>query len=87
MRTVLLSLALVTLVVMPVSAATEAEQCDMAATQIDKEYGKRFDKTAAQVRSMAAQAKALHKQGKHTEALKVYEAAAKEGNVHLMHAK
>jgi hypothetical protein len=36
---------------------------------------------------MAAQAKALHKQGKHTDALKVYDAAAKEGDVHLMHAK
>jgi basic membrane lipoprotein Med (substrate-binding protein (PBP1-ABC) superfamily) len=87
MRTLLLSLAFVALVAMPVSAASEAEQCDMAATQIDKEYGKRFDKKAAEVRSMEAQARSLQKQGKHAEALKVYEAAAKSGDIHLMHAK
>ena len=87
MRTVLLSLALVAVVVMPVSAATEAEECEMAATQIDREFGKRFDKKAAEVRSMAFQARSLQKQGKHAEALKVYEAAAKTGGVQLKRAK
>jgi hypothetical protein len=87
MQILLLSLALVTLVVMPVSAGTDAEQCNMAAKQIDKEYGKRFDKKAAQVRSIQAQARSLEKQGKHSEALKVYQAAAKAGDIQLMPAK
>lgn len=87
MRTLLLSLALVALVAMPVSAFTEAEQCDMASRQIDKEFGKRFDKKAAEVRTMAAQARMLQKQGKHAEALKAYEAAAKAGDIQLTHAK
>jgi hypothetical protein len=87
MRTVLLSLALVVLVAMPVAAATEAEECDMAATQIDREYGKRFDKKAAEVRSMASHARSLQKQGKHAEALKMYEAAAKAGDLQLKRAK
>ena len=87
MRMLLLSLALVSLMVMPVMAATEAEQCDMASKQIDKEFGKRFDKKAAEVRSMTAHARSLQKQGKHAEALKEYEAAAKAGNIQLTNAK
>jgi hypothetical protein len=87
MRTLLLSLALVALVALPVCAATEAEQCNMASMEIDKTFGKRFDKQAANVRTLQAQAKKLQAQGKHADALKVYEAAAKEGGLHLNHAK
>jgi hypothetical protein len=87
MRTILLTLALVALVALPVCAATEAEQCNMVSMEIDKSFGKRFDKQAANVRSMQGQAKKLQAQGKHADALKVYEAAAKEGGLQLKHAK
>jgi hypothetical protein len=87
MRAILLGLSLVALVALPVCAATEAEQCNMVSAEIDKAYGKRFDKQASSVRSKQAHAKKLQAQGKHGEALKVYEAAAKEGGLHVMPAK
>jgi hypothetical protein len=87
MRTILLSLALVALVALPAYAATEAEQCNTVSKEIDKAFGKRFDKQASSVRSKQAQAKKLQAQGKHGDALKVYEAAAKEGGLHVMPAK
>jgi hypothetical protein len=87
MRTLLLAFAFVALVALPVCAGTEVEQCDMASTQIDKEYGKRFDRQAASVRSMQTQARKLQAQGKHADALKVYEAAAKEGGLQLKYVK
>ncbi len=87
MRTILLTLALVAMVATPVAAASDAERCDMAQLQIDRAYGKRFDKQAAQVRTQQVQAQRLHKQGKHSDALKVYEAAAKTGGVTLTYPK
>jgi hypothetical protein len=85
MRTILLGLALLVLFAVPVIAETASEQCEIASMQIDRAFGKRFDRQAAQVRSMATQARSLQKQGKHAEALKVYEAAAKAGNIQLTH--
>lgn len=64
-----------------------AFECPKLQAQIDKEYGKRFDRTASTVRTMAEQATALHKAGKNTESQKMCEAAAKEAGLKLSEAK
>ena len=83
MKAILLSLALLGVL----ASAAGASECPMLQAQIDKEYGKRFDKTATGVRSMAAQAWALHRAGKHAESEKMYDEAAKAGGMKLMHKK
>lgn len=76
---------LVVMCVWPLSAS--AFQCPKLQAQIDKEFGKRFDRTASGVRSTAAQAAALHRAGKHDESVKAYEEAAKAGGLKLSEAK
>lgn len=73
--------ALVVMCAWPLSAS--ASQCPKLGAQIDKELGKRFDKTASGARTMAAQASALHRAGKHAESEKMYQEAAKAGGVKL----
>jgi len=77
--------ALVAICAWPLSAG--ASQCPKLGAQIDKELGKRFDKTATNARSMAAQAAALHRAGKHDESVKMYQEAAKAGGVKLAETK
>ena len=77
--------ALVVMCAWPLSAA--AFQCPKLQMQIDKELGKRFDRTATGARSMAAQAAALHKSGKHAESVAMYKEAAKAGGVQLTEMK
>ena len=78
-KVMLLGIAMI--VAMPVTAM--AGQCPLLQAQIDKEFGKRFDRTASTTKQLAAQANALHKSGKHAESVKKYEEAAKAGNVKL----
>lgn len=75
--------------VMIAAAATAAGagECPALQAQIDKEYGKRFDKTAASVKSIAAEAMALHRAGKHADSVAKYDEAAKAGGMQLMHKK
>jgi hypothetical protein len=80
---ILLSLAML----MATATAAIAGECPLLQAQIDKEYGKRFDKTAAAVKSMAAEAMALHRSGKHAESVQKYDEAAKAGGMTLMHKK
>lgn len=70
-----------------VSGVASAGECPMLQAQIDKEYGKRFDKTAAEVKSLAGEAMALHRAGQHAESVKKYEDAAKAGGVTLERKK
>ncbi len=49
--------------------------------------GKRADKTAASVKALAREAWALHKAGKHDEAVTKYEEAPKKGRLALKHAQ
>jgi hypothetical protein len=73
----LLSLAL--LVAMP--AVAMAAQCTSMQAEVDKQYGKRFDRTASNVRHMAAKAAALCKSGKDADSVKAYKEAMKTGQV------
>jgi hypothetical protein len=79
MKTMVIALAMI--VAMP--AAAMAFKCPTLQAEINKTYGKRFDRTATNVRYMAAKADALHKSGKHAESVKAYEEAAKAGNVEM----
>lgn len=83
MKTALLGIAMIC--ALPVTAA--AFQCPTLQAQIDKEFGKRFDRTAANARSIAAQAVALHRDGKHAESVKMFDEAAKAGGLTLTHKK
>jgi hypothetical protein len=78
-------IALAVMCVWPLSAS--AFQCPKLQSQIDKEFGKRFDRTATSARSVAAQAAVLHKEGKHAESVKMYEEAAKAGGLKLTETK
>ena len=69
------------------ASAAGAHECPALQAQIDKAFGKRFDKTAASTRSMAAEAMALHRAGKHADSVKKYDDAAKAGGMELMHKK
>ena len=69
------------------AAAAGAHECPALQAQIDKEFGKRFDRTASTARSLAAQAMSLHKTGKHAESVQKYDEAAKAGGLQLMHKK
>ena len=83
MKRILLSL----LVLVAVASTASAGECPMLQAQIDKEFGTRFDKTAADVRSIAAEGMALHRAGNHAESVKKYEDAAKAGGVTLQRKK
>ncbi|HSB40643.1 MAG TPA: hypothetical protein VLK28_02335 [Methylomirabilota bacterium] len=79
MKTLLLGLVMV--VALPFAPARAADDCTMRQTQIDKMYGKRFDRQAAKVRSIALEGSRLCKSGKVSEGLAKYDMAAKEGGV------
>lgn len=70
-----------------VTGVASAGECPMLQAQIDKEFGKRFDKTAAAAKSLAAEGMALHKAGKHAESVAKYDEAAKAGGIMLQHKK
>jgi hypothetical protein len=69
------------------AAAAGAHECPALQTQIDKEFGRRFDRSASGARSVAAEAMALHRAGKHAESVQKYDDAAKAGGMQLMHKK
>jgi len=75
----------VTALVLVASAAAPAlaNQCPMLQAQIDKAIGTRFDPGAANARSLAAQANALHASGKHAESEAKYDEAAKAAGITL----
>ena len=83
MKRILLSVVLLG----AVAGSASAGECPMLQAQIDKEFGKRFDKTAAAARSAAAQGMALHRAGKHAESVQKYEEAAKAGGMTLERKK
>jgi pentatricopeptide repeat protein len=55
-----------------------ADDCKMRQDQVDRTFGKRFDRQAANLRAIAAEALKLCKAGKTKEALAMYDQAAKE---------
>jgi hypothetical protein len=67
--------------------ALAADECQMRQYEIDKTFGKRFDRTGAEVRSLGKQAMALCKAGKKSEAMKKYDEAAKKGGIVLQASK
>jgi hypothetical protein len=75
----------VTALVLVASAAGPAlaNQCPLLQAQIDKAIGNRFDPGAANARSLAAQAQALHNSGKHAESEAKYDEAAKAAGITL----
>jgi hypothetical protein len=79
MKAIVLGAALLVISAVPASAF----QCPSLQTQIDKEFGKRFDRQAATARQFAREADALHRGGKHAESVKKYEEAAKAGGLTL----
>lgn len=83
MRTIVLALGVVAVSATIVAAG----ECPTLQAQVDKEYGRRFDKTAAVVRATAKEAEALHKAGKHADSIKKYDDAAKAGGMKLTHKK
>ncbi len=60
-----------------------ANQCPLLQAQIDRAIGNRFDASAANARSLAAQAMALHNAGKHDESVAKYDEAAKAAGITL----
>jgi hypothetical protein len=60
-----------------------ANQCPSLQAQIDRAIGNRFDASAANARSLAAQAMALHNAGKHDESVAKYDEAAKAAGITL----
>ncbi len=83
-----MSSLLLTLVVLVVwTVAASASECPLLQAQIDKEFGRRFDKQATNARALAAEANALHKAGKHADSVKKYDEAAKEAGLMLEHKK
>lgn len=83
MRTVLLALGMVA----AAATAAGAHECPALQAQIDKELGRRFDKSATEARAMAGEAWKLHQAGKHAESVKKYDEAAKAGGITLTHKK
>jgi len=81
MKKLLIATALLGLVASPVLA----NECPTLQAQIDKAFGKRSDKVGASVKALAREAWALHKAGKHDEAVAKYEEAAKKGGIELKH--
>jgi hypothetical protein len=60
-----------------------ANQCPLLQAQIDRAIGTRYDPSAANARSLAAQAMALHNAGKHEESVAKYDEAAKAAGIEL----
>lgn len=60
-----------------------ANQCPTLQAQIDRAIGTRYDPSAANARSLAAQAMALHNAGKHEESVAKYDEAAKAAGITL----
>ncbi len=60
-----------------------ASQCPALQAQIDRAIGNRFDASAANARSLASQAMALHNSGKHDESVAKYDEAAKAAGITL----
>jgi hypothetical protein len=75
------TLLLVSVVVAFTAAPALADDCMMRQVQIDKAFGKRFDKQATKVRSIAYDGSRLCKAGKTKDGLMKYDEAAKEGGL------
>jgi hypothetical protein len=71
------------------AAATAASAADCRSFQvvIDKQFGKRFDKTASETRRLAKEGEKLCKAGKEADATKKYQEAAKAGGIQLTEQK
>ena len=72
------------LVLVAVAAGSAlANQCPALQAQIDRAIGNRFDASAANARSLASQAMALHNSGKHDESVAKYDEAAQAAGITL----
>ena len=60
-----------------------ANQCPSLQAQIDRAIGTRYDPSAANARSLAGQAMALHNAGKREESVAKYDEAAKAAGITL----
>lgn len=79
MKALLLGMALVV-----ASAATAvAAECPAVHAEVQKMYGKRFDKQASTIRQADTQAMMLEKAGKKQEAMMLCEKIAKDGGLML----
>jgi hypothetical protein len=79
MKATLLGIALLC----AIPATAMAAQCSSMQMEIDKQYGKRFDRTATNVRHMAVKAAALCKSGKDADSVKMYQEAMKAGHASM----
>lgn len=78
MKAIVLGIAVLALSAVP---ALAADDCQMRQYEIDKTFGKRFDRTAANVKALAKEGMALCKAGKKSEAMMKYDEAAKTGGL------
>lgn len=83
MRKLVMAMAFVGLAASPALAF----ECPLLQKQIDAQLGNRLDAGSASGKAMAAEAWALHKAGKHAEAVAKYDAAAKAAGMMLKHKK
>lgn len=79
MRTFLIALGMVAVTAAPALAG----QCPALVKQVTDAAGNRFDAASHQAKALAAEADALHKAGKHADAEKKAEDAAKAIGVKL----
>jgi hypothetical protein len=55
-----------------------ANECPALKAQIDAALGTRYDAAAGNAKALAAQAMALHQEGKHTESVKAFDVVVGE---------
>ncbi len=77
MRRLITGVAMGTLALGLIAGPALAAQCPTLIAQINAATGNRFDAGAASAKAIAAEADALHKAGKHADAVKKAEEAAK----------
>ena len=62
-----------------------ANECPLLQAQIDAAVGTRYEPSAANAKTLAAEALALHQAGKHAESVAKYDEAAKAAGITLQH--
>lgn len=78
MKAFVLGIAVLALSAVP---ALAADDCQMRQQEIDKAFGKRVDRQAADVRALAKQGIALCKAGKKSEGMMKFDEAAQKGGL------
>lgn len=81
MKTLSITLLALVMIALGSAPAVAADDCKMRQGEIDRAYGKRFDKQATKVRAIAAEGSKLCASGKTKEAMMKYDEASKEAGL------